>query len=100
MSQIIIPQIVLDSYADLCALCDSHKDGRISAINTAEYLGMSYESFRNLIFAGKVPFAFGNNQNVGRGVSCIHVLPFYQYMTQGAMVNQLLQGGEQAWKRF
>lgn len=81
-----VPPIVAESYAELYDLCQNHsKDGRVSAINTADLLGISYESFRNLVFTGQVPFAFGSNKMMGRGVSCIHVLPLFQFMTQGTI---------------
>lgn len=81
-----VPKSVITSYEELYDLCENHsKDGRVSAINTAKLLGISYESFRKLIFDGQVPFAFGGNKMVDRGVSCIHVLPLYQFMTQGTV---------------
>ena len=85
-TNIIVPKTVIASYEELYDLCENQsRDGRVSAINTAKFLGMDYEAFRRLVFNGQVPFAFGSNKMVGRGVSCIHVLPLYQFMTQGTV---------------
>ena len=84
--KIEVPKTVIASYEELYDLCENHsKDGRVSAVYTAKLLGISYESFRRLIFNGQVPFAFGSNKMVDRGVSCIPVLPLYQFMTQGTI---------------
>lgn len=85
-TNIIVPKTVIASYDALYDLCENRsKNGRVSTKETAELLGISYEAFRRLVFNGQVPFAFGSNKMVDRGVSCIHVLPLYQFMTQGSV---------------
>lgn len=86
MSALLIPPIVEESYAELYELCQKHnKNGVLNPRDVAAFLGKDYAWFNNCIYAGAVPFAFGTNKMVGRGTSCIHVLPFYQFATQGTI---------------
>lgn len=86
MNDFSVPPIVLESYDKLYDLCQNHnRNGVLSTQSVAELLGKDYGWFNSAIYAGGVPFAFGTNKMVGRGTSCIHVLPFYQFMTQGAL---------------
>ena len=86
MANFKIPPIVTESYAELYDLCQNHnRNGVLNPKDVAAFLGKDFDWFRSCIYAGAVPFAFGTNKMVERGTSCIHVLPFYQFATQGIM---------------
>ena len=86
MSQLLIPPIVAESYDELYDLCQNHnRNGVLNPKDVAKFLGKDFVWFRSAIYAGAVPFAFGTDKMVGRGTSCIHVLPFFQFMTQGTI---------------
>lgn len=95
MSEFLVPPIVLESYDRLYDLCQNHnRNGVLPTQSVAGLLGKDYEWLNRAIYAGAVPFAFGTNKVVGRGASCIHVLPFYQYMTQGALFRPVKDRGD------
>lgn len=86
MDEMLVPKIVTESYAELYDLCENHNNnGVLNPQDVAAFLGKDFVWFRNCIYAGGVPFAFGTNKMVGRGTSCIHALPFFQFMTQGTI---------------
>lgn len=88
MASFEVPKIVEASYADLCDLVENRsKNGVLNPKDVAAFLGKDFVWFRNCIYAGAVPFAFGTNKMVERGTSCIHVLPFFQFVTQGTIFN-------------
>ena len=86
MTQLKVPPIVAESYKELYDLCENHnRNGVLNPKDVAAFLGKDYQWFNSCIYAGAVPFAFGTNKMVGRGTSCIHVLPFFQFATQGRL---------------
>lgn len=86
MANIIVPPIIGEKYDELYELVQNKsKDGILLPKQVATFLNKDMEWFLNTIYEGTCPFAFGNNRGVQRGSSCIHVLPFYAYMTQGTL---------------
>ncbi len=81
-----VPPLIGEKYDEFYDLIQNKsKNGVLNPKDVAEFLGKDFAWLRNCIYAGGVPFAFGTNKNVDRGTSCIHVLPFYQFMTQGSL---------------
>ena len=77
-----IPSIVDLKEAELYELCENHhKNGRLATRDVANFLGVDYNWFLAACEQGKIPFAMSYNSGGKRNV-CIHVLPFYTYMTK------------------
>ena len=88
MASFEVPKIVVASYAELYDLVENHNEnGLLNPKDVAAFLGKDYSWFLNCTYSGNVPFAFGTNKMVKRGTSCIHVLPFFQFITQGTIFN-------------
>lgn len=88
MASFEVPKIIEASYAELYDLIENQSEtGLLDPKDVAAFFGKDYDWFRNCIYAGAVPFAFGTNKMVKRGTSCIHVLPFFQFVTQGTIFN-------------
>lgn len=82
----IVPEIIKESYADLCQLCEKHtKNGLLNPADVAAFLGKDKQWLLNATYSGAVPFAFGTNKMVGRGNSCFHALPLFAFATQGML---------------
>ena len=86
MSNITVPPIIGEKYDELFQLVQyESRDGLLLPRQVTDFIHKDVQWLSNTIYEGTCPFAFGNNRNVGRGNSCIHVLPFFAYMTQGTL---------------
>lgn len=85
---------LLDQLYDLVQ--NQSKDGRLKAVQVANFLGMNTDALRHCIQAGCVPFAFANGKS-GRAESYIPVLPFYSWVTQRnfGITSLRMQGSEE-----
>ena len=86
---------LLDRLYDLVQ--NQSHDGRLKAVQVADFLGMTTDALRHCIQAGCVPFAFSNGKS-GRAESYIPVLPFYSWVTQRnfGITSLRMQGREES----
>lgn len=81
-----IPPIIPEEYDKLYDLVQNQsKAGRLFANQLCNAYSWDSSAFARSVYNGTCPFAFGDNKGVGKGVIYIPVLPFYNFMTQGAI---------------
>ena len=87
--QFEIPKQIIERYEELYDLVTNKSvDGEIAAIDLAKYLRKSVAWTRNAIQNGRFPFAVGD-AGKGRNISYIGVFPFYQFETQGFLIQHV-----------
>ncbi len=87
-TEFFIPKIIETQYQQLYDLVEHSKNGLLNFRDVAAFLGKDPQWLLRTTYNGRCPFAFGSDVGVNRGSVCFHALPFFNFMTQGAIFNQ------------